>query len=196
DGLFGVRGIGLCPPGVIRPALDDGCGPPRPLADESVEVGDEPGRQLELWRPFRERPLAGAVLPTDFEALPAARPSPLLSSAECRQRVGLGAVLGEEDLQDLFELEYWAGARFSEPARERPSAFGSDRVDGPRTSPDLFRRGPSQPLGDQLLRLLVELALRARPDPAERAVHLLGQLVGAPRLDGQQPEDGIRGGGE
>ena len=47
-------------------------------------------------------------------------------------------------------------------------------------------------MGNQLLRLLVELALGPRPEPAERAVHLLGELVGRPGLDREQPEDRVR----
>ena len=56
--------------------------------------------------------------------------------------------------------------------------------------------GAGQPMGDELFRLLVQFADRPGPDAAEGAVHLLGELVAAPRLDRQQPEHGIGGAGQ
>src|SRR4029079_13556113 len=43
------------------------------------------------------------------------------------------------------------------------------------------------------LGFLVELAFRPRPEPTEAALHLLGQLVGRPRTDVEQAQQGVRG---
>ena len=47
---------------------------------------------------------------------------------------------------------------------------------------------------DEPLGFVVELPCGARPGPAERALYLLGELVGGPRADREQAEDGERGG--
>ena len=49
-----------------------------------------------------------------------------------------------------------------------------------------------KPVGDELLGLLVDLALGPGPELTERPIHLLGELVGRPRLDREQSEDRVR----
>src|SRR5581483_3397569 len=100
-----------------------------------------------------------------------------------RQGVGTGAVLGEEDLEQLLELEHRSCARLAEPGSEGAASVGRDGVDRAGAPAHPLSGGAGQVVGDQLLRLLVELALGPWPDAPERAVHLLRKLVGGPGLD-------------
>src|SRR5262249_44448512 len=78
---------------VVRPGRDDGSRPACPLADEQVEVREEPAGELELGQPLRERAAASAVLLTNRQALDAARLRPCLRGGQRRPQVGRGAVL-------------------------------------------------------------------------------------------------------
>ena len=102
------------------------------------------------------------------------------------------AAVGEADLQQLLELEDRSIARLLQPRGERAPAVGGDRVAGAATPADGVVGRSGVPVGDELLRLLVQLALRTRPHPAHAAVDLLDELVGGPRLDGQEAEDRVR----
>ena len=116
------------------------------------------------------------------------RMASMLASTSC-----LRGVLGEEHLEQRFELERGAGAGFGQPRLQRPSALGGDRVDGARAAADVLGGRLGEAEGGEPLGFLVDAALGARPEVLEAALHLLGQLVGRPRLDGQQPEDRVRG---
>ena len=82
-------------------------------------------------------------------------------------------------------------ARLLQPGGERPPALGGDGVAGAAAAADGVVGRSGVAVGDELLGLLVQLALGAGPHPAQAAVDLLHELVGGPRLDGQQAEDGV-----
>ena len=81
--------------------------------------------------------------------------------------VGLAAAVGEADLEQLLELEDRPVAGLLQPGGQRPSALGRDRVARAATPADRIVGRPGEPVGDELLRLLVQLALRPRPDPTQ-----------------------------
>lgn len=88
-------------------------------------------------------------------------------------------MLGEEDFDQLLELEDRAVTRGRQPCGQSASPLGGDGVDGPGPIPDFVGRGAGETVGDELLGLFVQLALGPRPELAQSAVHLLGELVGA-----------------
>src|SRR5512144_60466 len=126
------------------------------------------------------------ILPSDSPALLTASPCPLLSGGERGQRVRARAVLREEHLEQLLELQHRTLARMPQPAGERPPTLLGDRIHRPLATPDMLGRGPSESVCDEFLRLFVQLAGCPGPDPAERAVHLLGELLAAPLLECEQ----------
>src|SRR5205823_5360392 len=106
-----------------------------------------------------------------------------------------GDALGGEHANEGLELKCRGRlARLSDPGRERPTTFGSDRVDGARPFAGVPLRCPSETVRDQLLRFLIEIALGPWPEPVQAAFHLLGQLVGGPRSQRQERQHGVRGG--
>jgi hypothetical protein len=47
-------------------------------------------------------------------------------------------------------------------------------------------------MGDQLLRFFKQLATGTGPEPINATTDLLDELIGSPRLDGEQTEDRVR----
>ena len=69
-----------------------------------------------------------------------------------------------------------------------------DLVDRPLPAPLVLRPGGGPAESQQPLGLLVEVALRARVGVAEAAGRLLGELVSAPRSQGEEAEEGVAAG--
>src|SRR5206468_4740685 len=120
----------------------------------------------------------------------------LADGAQRCEQLLLCALLGEEHLDRAFELDDRRLTRLVEPSSQGLAAPVCDRVDGPGSPAGVFAGGGGESVGDELLRLLVDLALRSRPVVAGAALHLLRELVGRPAAQRQMAEDDVRGGGE
>src|SRR5207248_7141205 len=103
----------------------------------------------------------------------------------------LCALLGEQRLDDAFELEQRRLRRLIEPASQRVSAMLSDGVHRARAPAGVLAGGGGEALGDELLGLFVDLALRARPVVAGAAFQLLCELVGGPVAKREMAEDEV-----
>src|SRR5437762_14144657 len=96
---------------------------------ESTDDGEDGG-------PLGKGPGAGDVAAGDGDVLGVALARPSLDLGDGVQRVGLGAMVGEEHLQHLLKLENRPVAGGAEPLAEGPATLRGDRVDGPRTASD------------------------------------------------------------
>ncbi len=105
--------------------------------------------------------------------------------ARVRQQVVLGAVLGQEDPHEEFQLQHGFLRRRGEPRRELLTPLGRDGVASARPLPGPFVGAGRESVMSQLVGLLVELAHRPRPEPGQAALHLPSQLVRGPRADGE-----------
>src|SRR4029077_7846196 len=80
--------------------------------------------------------------------------------------------LSRQDAHERFELQDRPGiAWLAHPRRQRTPAGRGDRVDGARSPAVVAPLGAGKPTSHQLLRLLVELALSARPKPVQAPLH-------------------------
>jgi hypothetical protein len=100
-------------------------------------------------------------------------------------------VLGKKDLDQRLELQRYEFTRLVQPCAQRALSSWGDPVDrsGPLANRLVLHR--CQLMRDQLAGFLIQFAFRARPEVSQAGFHLLGQLVGGPRLDREQAEDGI-----
>ena len=98
-------------------------------------------------------------------------------------------------LTSCSNSERGALARFLQPGGERPPTLGGDGVAGAAASPYGVVGRFGVAVGDELLWLLVQLALGSGPQAPQAAVDLLHELVRGPGLHGQQAEDGVGRGG-
>ena len=175
-------------PATARPAP----WPTAPTRDHHVEVGEEPAAERVDGDPVLEWTRARGVGPAGLEVLDVAFLGPGRDRVQGSEHVVGGPVLGERHFEQPFELQDRPRSRLPQPTGQRPAPLRRDRVDGPRASTDAVFLGAGIPMLDELLGLLVQLARCPGPHPLHAALHLLRQLVGAPVLDGQQAEDGVR----
>jgi len=118
----------------------------------------------------------------------------LLDEVECGGELREVSGIGEEHLHHCLELAASRSGRLTEPAPELGPAGVGDAVDRARALACRLLDGRGEPVRDQALRLVVQLAFGPRPEPAEAAVHLLRELVRRPGPGSQQAEEGVRGG--
>ena len=122
-----------------------------------------------------------------------------LTSPRCEVSVARSCskrpAVGEEHLHQPLELERRRRRRLAEPRAQGLPPVAVMRVDRPRSGTGHLLLARGEPGGDEPLRLVVQLPLGAGPEPAERALHLLGQLVGGPGPQRQEAEDRLGGGG-
>ncbi len=109
----------------------------------------------------------------------------------------MGSGVAQERPQEGLDLDARRGHGRVEPRREGVPPLVGDAealagADG--TGRLVLHVDQAQP--DQSLGLRVQPAGRRRPEVAEAPVGLRGQLVGGVRTQGQQAEDGVRGGGQ
>ncbi len=111
------------------------------------------------WEPFGKPTSDGQVVhgPVGVDALPVL--GGIEYAAESVEELRFGAVLGEEHLDEGLELEHGHGVGLGQPLLEGLSAFGGDAVHGPGPPADPLTGHLGEALGDELFRLLVELAL-------------------------------------
>src|SRR5207247_11223989 len=102
----------------------------------------------------------------------------LADGAQRREPWLLCALLGEEHRDRAFELDDRRLTRLVEPSSQGLAAPVCDRVDGPGSPAGVFAGGGGESVGDELLRLLVDLALRSRPVVAGAVLHLVLVLAG------------------
>jgi SAM-dependent methyltransferase len=69
-GFLGHGGGGFSLTWVVGPGLDDAAGPSSPFSDQGIEVGQEPGRQIELGEALRERPCNARFEQADAQIYP------------------------------------------------------------------------------------------------------------------------------
>ena len=181
---------------VIGPALHLGRCPLGPLRHERVEVGQERAREqgggaaLLVAAPG----LGEAFGRSDVVSVHLDCPGP--GPRNRFERVGPAAVIGEHELDQPLELEHRPVAGLGKPGGQGSSAGGCDRVDGPPAPPDRLLARPGVAVLHELLGLFEQLALGARPHPADAEPHRLGQLVRRVWTDREQPEDAVCSRGE
>ena len=81
--------------------------------------------------------------------------------------------------------------RLPEPRGQRTTAFRGDRVARTAAAADRVVGCAREAVGYELLGLLVELALGARPEATHAPVDLLHELMGRPWFHRQQTEDRV-----
>src|SRR5207249_1145368 len=107
----------------------DALGPFSPRGNHVGELGEEPAHDAEDGGAFGERSRAREIAAGHGDVLVVAPYRPVTNGGDGAQGVGPRAVVGEEHLEQLFELENRAFAWSAEPAAERAATGRGDGVD-------------------------------------------------------------------
>src|SRR5262249_36641288 len=100
-------------------------------------------------------------------------------------------------LDHALELEQQRPTRLVEPSPEGLPTAGRDAVDRSPPRSRARHAGGRQAVSDERLRLFVQLALGPGPEEPDVApLDLADEVVGRAGPDGEEPEHGVRGGGE
>src|SRR5215211_4066222 len=181
---------------VLRPVCDLLLGPGRPADYGLGLVPHEAEHELVDVQPLREGSAGPRKVIRERSVFRARALRLLADGSECRPQIGLGALFCEQHLDEALELDERGPAGLAQPARQGVAALVGDGVDGSRASSRALARRGRKTVGDELLRLLIDLALGTRPVVAGTAFHLLRELIGGPAAQREMAEQDVRRRGE